>query len=268
MRFQINHDYHIHTRLSTCSRDETQTTEALLTYAKKNGLKKICVTDHFWDETLGCRFRNNEWFEKQDFAHISKVKPLPVDPEVEFLFGCEADMDSDDTLGISPQRYDEFAFIVVATTHFHMVDGAKWEDRTPAALAKHWVQRLDRVLSSDLPLNKTGIAHLACHLISRGDRENYLATLDQIPTEELQRLFTKAAQKGVGIELNYDDMYRTLQNGEEAPLRLFRTAKTCGCKFYLGSDAHNHMDLARDNDVFERVITLLDLQESDKFHFE
>ena len=77
MRYQIDHDYHIHTRLSTCSRDETQTVEALLAYAKKNGLKKLCVTDHFWDETVPCQFRNNGWYEKQNFAHVCQNKPLP-----------------------------------------------------------------------------------------------------------------------------------------------------------------------------------------------
>ena len=38
MKFQIDHDYHIHSKLSSCSRDPEQTNERILQYAKENGL--------------------------------------------------------------------------------------------------------------------------------------------------------------------------------------------------------------------------------------
>ena len=267
MRYQIDHDYHIHTVLSTCSRDETQTAQTIAAHARDRGIRRVCIANHFWDETLPCEFRNNGWFEKQNFAHISGVKPLPGAEGVELLFACETDMDNNDTIGISPARYDEFAFIVVPTTHFHMVDGPKWEDRSPAALAKHWIQRLDKVLDSSLPMHKTGIAHLACHLICRGDRAGLHRTLDRIPTAELERLFAKAARKGAGIELNLDDMRRAMPDENDSVLRIFRTAKACGCKFYLASDAHNHQDMCIGTGPMEWAIEKLELTEDDKFVF-
>ena len=48
----IDHDLHIHTELSSCSRDPEQNAAFLLSYAQRNNLKTICVTDHFWDETV------------------------------------------------------------------------------------------------------------------------------------------------------------------------------------------------------------------------
>ena len=77
-------------------------------------------------------------------------------------------------------------------------------------------------------------------------------------------LFTKAAQLGVGIELNQGDM-SFADNEADIVLRMFRIARNCGCKFYLGSDAHHPDDFKGTKDVFERTVTLLGLTENDKF---
>lgn len=52
MRYSIDHDLHIHSQLSSCSSDSEQTPARILRYAQENGLKEICLTDHFWDETV------------------------------------------------------------------------------------------------------------------------------------------------------------------------------------------------------------------------
>ena len=264
MRYQIDHDYHIHTHLSICSSDEGQTPDAILQIAKQNGLKKICITDHFWDETVPCNTLVNWWYEKQNYAHIAQSLSLPQDRDAEFLFGCEADMDSDDIVGISKEHVNDFGFIIVSTTHFHHMGGALWGDRSNEVFAHRWVERFDALLNADLPFHKTGVAHLACGLINNRSREDYLDTLDRIPQRELERLFSKAAARGIGIELNSDDMsYK--ENEADTVLRLFRTAKYCGCKFYLGSDAHERWAFNGVDEIFERCITALSLTENDKF---
>lgn len=134
----------------------------------------------------------------------------------------------------------------------------------PQAIADRWVSRLDALLNAELPFKKTGIAHLACSLIDNRSREGWLAALECIPTAEMERLFTKAAQLGVGIELNAGDMCFAPQE-EDTILRMFRIAKACGCKFYLGSDAHDRKSFENVEELFERAVRLLDLQESDKF---
>ena len=48
-------------------------------------------------------------------------------------------------------------------------------------------------------------------------------------------------------------------------MRIFRTAKKCGCKFYLGSDAHTPKEFAGAIGRFEWAIDRLDLSEDDKF---
>ena len=72
-----------------------------------------------------------------------------------------------------------------------------------------------------------------------------------------------AASLGVGIELN-----ENLKAGEESiVLRPYHIAKECGCKFYLGSDAHTVGGLENALSKFQKMIDALALDEEDKFSF-
>lgn len=264
MRFPVDHDYHIHSMLSSCSNDPEQTTERILQYAKENGFSEICLTDHYWDSTVpgACG-----WYKPQDYDHIAKALPLPQDANVKFLFGCETDMDHFTTVGIPPERFDDFDFIIIPTTHLHMrgFTIAEKDAESDERRAELWVSRLDALLHMELPFGKIGIAHLACYLLNKKSREAYLKTLDLIPTEEMERLFSRAAEVGCGIELNRSDMAFP-DDQAEAVLRPFRVAKSCGCKFYLGSDAHHPATFNNAKEIFERAVSLLDLHESDRFY--
>ena len=59
--FPVDHDLHIHTLLSSCSRDPEQTTARILRYAKENGFRQVAVTEHFWDTAIFAN-RNGKLF--------------------------------------------------------------------------------------------------------------------------------------------------------------------------------------------------------------
>ena len=261
MKFQIDHDLHIHSFLSSCSADPAQTPQAILEYAQRYGLKTVCITDHYWDEAVP---GVSDWYRPQNFAHIAAARPLPQGENTRFLFGCETEMKKDMVIGIPTARFSDFDFIIIPTTHLHMIgftiaEADKESDERRAAL---WVERLDRLLDMDLPFGKIGLAHPACPLINK---RGHLPVLDLIPTAEMERLFAKAAKKGIGIELNSGDLGFADADADRV-LRLFRVAKACGCKFYLGSDAHHPDGFEKAIRRFERAVRLLDLTEDDKFH--
>ena len=262
MKYIVDHDLHVHSGISSCSGDPEQTPERILRYAEENGFETVCLTDHFWDETISGA---SGWYAAQNYAHISAAKPLPESEEVRFLFGCETELDRFLTLGVSKTRMDFFDFIIIPTTHFHMKGYTLSETETENAKTRSnaWVKRLDAVLSRDLPFRKIGIAHLTCGLIAP-TRDEYIETLSSIPTKEMERLFNKAARLGVGIELNADDM--SFAEGEaDTVLRPYRIAKKAGCKFYCGSDAHHPKELDRAGKIFESAVERLELKETDKF---
>jgi len=262
MRYIVDNDLHIHSFLSSCSRDEEQTSERILQYAKENKLKTVCLANHFWDESV---HGASDWYAPQGYTHISQAKPLPQEEGIRFLFGCEAELNKELVLGVSKERISEFDFIVISTTHFHMKGFTLTDEENSSAENKAiaWIKRLDTVFGMDLPFYKVGIAHLACKLIA-AERDEYLRVLELLPENELIRVFTKAAKLGVGIELNSGDMSYA-ESEESTVLRPFKIAKKCGCKFYFGSDAHHPQNLNRAKSVFEKAVDALALTENDKF---
>ena len=262
MKFICDNDLHIHSKISSCSNDPEQSNERILRYAKENGLKTICLTDHFWDDAVDGA---SNWYKPQNYEHIAAALPLPQSENTRFLFGCETELDRFLTLGVSKEKLDKFDFVIIPTTHFHMKGFTLSNEEASDAQsrANAWVKRLNAVLDMDLPFHKIGIAHLTCALIAP-TREEYIEVLKLIPNEEMERLFSKATRLDVGIELNSGDM--GFGDAEaDVVLRPYRIAKQCGCKFYCGSDAHHPKDFDNAKALFERAIDLLELTEEDKF---
>lgn len=260
MKFQVDHDLHIHSFLSPCSRNPQQTPENILRFAKEKGLHTICLTDHFWDAPVpNCP----PDYKKLDYPFVSSVLPLPQETGIRFLFGCEAEMNENMDPGIDGASYDKFGFSVIATTHFHLDGCLKQEQKVSAQTrAAAWLARFDRVLSMDIPFHKVGIAHLTTTLIAP-TREEYRQVLDILPEAAVGELFQRAADRGVGIELNSDDMKKAFEEGERI-WRFYRIAKECGCRFYLGSDAHGPGALERSIGIFQRAVAYLELTEDHK----
>lgn len=261
MRYIADHDYHIHSTVSPCCHDPNQTPEAIYEYAKRNNYKKICLTNHLWDQNVKSVA---EWHEKHRFECLTSVLPLPDDGSVKFCFGAETDMDMNYVVGISKERIDAFDFIVVPTTHLHL-SGYTIEHNVDSVQgrAEAWINRFRALLKQDFPWHKMGIAHLTCGHIYGSKTPEVIAN---IPDSALYELFAESAEKGLGIELNI----KSLNISEELKSILFRPyyiAKDCGCKFYLGSDSHKVKALDEAKENFENVITILDLKESDKFDF-
>lgn len=265
MNYVIDHDYHIHSFLSSCSRDEEQTAGRILSYAVSNGFSSICLTDHFWDENVPGA---SHWYEKQNYPHIKESLPLPQADGVRFLFGCETEIDKYGTVGISDRTAEELDFIIVPTTHLHM-DGFTideeigFDDEGLKRRADAFVSRFDRFLSLSLPYNKVGLAHITCPLIARDGADGWLRVIEMIPTETLRELFTRLASKGCGLELNFDSFESPDLLGRE--LNVYRLALECGNKVYFGSDAHHPDELDSAKANFENIAALLDLKEEQKF---
>lgn len=263
MKFKFDHDLHIHSQLSLCSKDPEQNKERIFKYAKDNKLHTVCVTDHFWDDDVP---EATDWYRAQNLDHLKEIKPLPSDDETRFLFGCETEFNKNHTLGIADKTFSEFDFVIIPTTHMHMKGFVITEEDAQSNLrrAQQWVMRLEALVKRDLPFEKIGIAHLTCPLINHTSRQDYLETLDLIPSNDMERVFSACAKVGVGIELNMTDMKFDASEADQV-LRMYRIAKACGCKFYCGSDAHHPEKFDTAAEVFNRAIDLLGLMESDKF---
>lgn len=261
MKFTVDHDLHIHSYLSSCSKDPTQTSERILEYAREKGLRRIALTNHHWDSSIDGA---SGFYRPQDYAHIASALPLPTADGIEFLFGCETELRLDLTLGLARENMDKFGFIIIPTTHMHMEGFTVKRGASLAERAEAYTERLDAVLNMDLPFHKIGIAHLTCQHIARGEWRDHISVINLVSDGDFHRLFARAAEVGVGIELNIP--IRGYEGEDlESILRPYRIAKEEGCKFYLGGDAHRARELDIVYDRFPLIVDALALEESDKF---
>lgn len=260
MKFKIDHDLHIHSKLSTCSSHPEQTCENILKYAVKSGFSTVCITDHHWDANVEGM---SAWYKKQ--GDVYSVLPLPQHESCKFLFGCEVDMDKNFNVGISPQHAKDFDFIIVPTTHLHMT-GFTYDEKHDNVEDKTnlFVKRFEAFLNADLPFEKVGLAHITCSLIHR-ENDGYLQVLNNVSDSTFERLFKGCADVGCGVELNIGRAVLWDSDKLTTVLRPYEIAKKMGCKFYLGSDGHSPEGLYDGPARFERMIDLLQLTEEHKF---
>ncbi len=264
MKYTYDHDLHIHSSVSPCGGDPAQTPERILQYAADNGLKTICVTDHYWDETVPAPYGVGAGVPT---AKLRSVLPLPQQEGIRFLFGAETDMDRDLTVGVGPDMARELDFIIVPLNHLHMTGFSCRGDEDAAQRAQLIVRRFEALLESDLPFHKVGLAHFTDGLIFPGGKNTDV--LNRIPDAEYRRLFRRTAELGIGVELNMPaakaDLRVMTREEDRDELRVYLLAREEGCKFYFGSDAHTVPGLGWAKRNAEKIIELLDLQEADKF---
>lgn len=264
MRFVYDHDLHIHSRISPCGGDPMQTPERILQYAVDNKLKTICITDHYWDDTVPARLGRGAG---QTTAQIMSALPLPQHEGIRFMFGAETEMDYDGTIGVGPEMIEKLEFIIVPLNHMHMKGFSCRGDEDASEMANLIIKKFDALLSSDLPFSRVGLAHFTDGLIFPQGKNTDV--LNKIPDSEYRRLFGRAAELGLGIELNMPAQKADLRvyswETDADELRVYTIAKEMGCKFYFGSDAHTVPGLGWAKKNAEKIIDLLDLDESDKF---
>ena len=269
MRYVLDHDLHIHSVGSMCSGDPEQTPARILQYAVDEGFTTVALTDHFWDEAVPM-LRGGwgpDFYLSQNWPHISKSLPLPHTEGVRFLFGAEAEMTLDGTVGLSPERAAEMDFALISISHFHCTDFTiTAEDAaTPAGRSEVLLRKLEWVLQRDLPWHKVGLAHLLGQKVSGGDPDVHCEIIRLLQGERLTALFKKAARLGVGIELNTATFGFGNDAEREAVTAFYAHAKACGCKFFFGSDAHAPFQTEHHRQRAQAMADALELTEEDIF---
>ena len=241
----IRQDFHIHTRLSSCSGDPRQTPENIRTKAEELSLEQICLTDHFWDATIPGA---SDWYKPQNLEHIRKaLSDLPrTNSDTTIFFGCETEYAGGNRIGISRQVAMELDFVLIPISHFHMTGFVRPAGVNSAEeVANLWISRYRELLELDLPWDRVGLAHVLDCCI--GDLETEF--LEHIMRKPVGELFTETAARGTTVEINGGSLF----DGRAAAMNreMYMLMRECGCRFTLGSDAHQLDRMNKINDSLD-----------------
>lgn len=263
----IRHDFHIHTNLSLCAKPEA-TLEMYRRKGEELGLKKMAITNHLWDHAIPdwTNDENAEFYEIQDAKYISRIKN-----EIEtanknganFLFGAEAEYSYKHSRpAISPEFAEQLDVLLVPNSHTHLTMPKSFYEPHRKHI-EFMIDAFMNIVNSDVSMYITAVPHpfmaVCCPY------NNHLL-LNEITDDEFKRCFSRAAEKGIALELNPNFIKnRTMQQMYDDPIiRMYRLGKKEGCKFTVGTDAHSESGY----DAFSLIYvlaSLLDLKEDD-FH--
>ncbi len=241
---RIDHDIHVHTFLSSCSKDPDAVPEKMLEAAAVNGLRTVGFADHLWDAGVPGA---SDWYRPQDMQHIARIRAqLPADTRgVRVLLGCETEYIGNGTVGISPTAAAQLDFVLVPHSHFHMEGFVRPATvQQPDEIAALMQQRFAEAIELEVT---TGIAHpfLPCT-----QREHTDEIIQAIPDSAFSDLFGRAAERGVSIEITAG-AFPSLGSGETGGwhdstfMRMYRLAAASGCVFHCASDTHNLQGMGR-----------------------
>ncbi|MGH7144524.1 MAG: PHP domain-containing protein [Planctomycetota bacterium] len=249
MAAPILHDFHMHTIYSRHSSME-MTVPTILHQARDLGLRKIVILEHV-PEISTRRKEIPEWYKgRNDRSCLDSIAAdlAPLQGELRDLRvyrGVELDADPftldgsvllDDLSGID---------VVVLSTHVFPGGDAFWYD--PVALppfaaervAERWFRWLLRCVES-APANilaHPGDLIMARELVPAIQAPKVLAAWEPI--------LKTMARRGIAFELNELLATKIKPTYRDKYPALVEFARRCGCKFSVGSDAHQPAKIGR-----------------------
>jgi len=205
-------DAHIHVET------KKTTPQAVLELARSKGLT-VGLVDHV--------FKNKDRITCDQIKTACRKKY----PDVNFIFGCEADVYEVGKVALTETQRIKVDFIIASFTHTTQPD------------------MLDKINNSDeieigiflLELLKTAVEYPYTNVIAHPfsfppHKADIWKAINTIPQEELRKQLRKAKDKGIAVEINA----RTLKNNDARPQEYFiNLANQEGCIFTVGSDAHS-----------------------------
>lgn len=234
--YPIDHDLHIHTHLSACCHHKDKQTPALiLELAREMGLRTVGFADHVWTTADPAP---SGWYKPQDRSQIDRLRAdlAAIETPLRVLVGCEADMIAPGRIGLDRATAESLDFVLLACSHFHMKGFVAQPAGTePRALADHMLAFFRAGVESGLA---TSIAH---PLLPIGFLEHFDRAVDAVTDSEFLDAFGRAAEKGVALEVTTGFLTAPSKPAfsPDTPLRFLILARRAGCRFTLGSDAHD-----------------------------
>lgn len=271
--FKIDHDFHIHTRLSLCAGENGGTYKDYIDQFCEQGLKKVGFTDHYWDEEVGyeaCSMGPGiEGFYKiQNTAYVLQLKDEIEKSDskgIEVFFGAEAEYDPvRRDVALSEKNAEVFDFVIVPNSHTHIVMPKDYY----YPYRKHvdfMIQSYIDIVNSPIRRKILSIAHPFDAVACPYEIDALIALVDD---DTFKRIFDMTAESGIAFELNtYSMKYIIDGRGDgrfkDEYVRMVELARKYGVKLVCGSDAHSLKGHAPYTELCDYAVELFGLTKND-----
>lgn len=239
------HDIHCHTHLSSCAA-KSSTLKVMLSALKNAGVSVAGIANHLWDSNVPGA---SSWYAPQNVEHVLSIKEeyaalsAREREGIRFYFGCETEYVGQGRISLKREAVPLFDYVLVSAHHFHMKNFVRpLELEDTKGICRLMRARFLECCNIDFVF---GIVH---PFVVMG----YPGWIDEIlqgfSDDEIRSIYSYAADKDKSIEINicalYQDTRMTADGFPEEYLRMYTIARECGCRFHLGSDAHDPERLA------------------------
>lgn len=258
----ITHDLHIHTHLSDCA-DRQAFIADYIARAKELGLTTIGFADHAWDDKVDGA---SPWYKKQPFSRLaSRKRELDgIDTNgIDVRFGAEGEY-ANFLLGMTDAVFEHVDYVIVPHSHTHMVGFVLPEDynNDPKNHAKYLAESFISLCRHDIKDRFFGIAHPMSPIGKNAAQTEEIYSF--ISDAMLNECASAAKESDVLLEANLSILKNIPPEANESFClhRFFDACKRAGCKFFLGSDAHNIASLIRHTES-DTLLSYVGLSEDD-----
>jgi histidinol phosphatase-like PHP family hydrolase len=256
-------DLHVHTNKSLCAPRDT-VPASYVPYCKDEGIRIIGISDHVYPEDMLAQYG---YPEDKRVGRLLDLRPILKEDEersgIRYLLGCE--IDYFDCVGypyISPEESVDFDYVLFASSHIlnypHMYTA--YDLGSPDVLRRLTIERFIAACKLDYPV-PMGICHPLYPICSPHQAE----IIDGMSDATLKELFSMAAEKHISIEIHACLYRKDTPHNEfglsDHYLRILAAAKDCGCKFHMGSDAHEPRAFVGSHEKLRKAAELLHLTE-------
>lgn len=230
-----NHDLHVHTYLSACAQPSA-TLEGYLNACLAQNIGTLGISNHAWDSDVA---GVSPWYAPQNIAHVlqirKEIESLTDCRDVHILVGCETEFLGKQHVGMTKAHAKLFDYVLVPHSHFHMGGFVRpYEVQSADALRELLITRFVESVQLDLGV-PTGIAH---PFYPHGFEELEEEILSGISDQTYRDCLSLAARNQVSIEIHPCQL--SPSTGEEQQwMRMLQIARSEGCTFHFGSDAHS-----------------------------
>lgn len=209
-------DFHIHSHLSGCAREEMRITDVLRACADR-GLRHVGITDHIFPST------------DPDILHATRKELGRIDCGMNVYLGCEADVFAVGGHTVSVGVAAAVDYVMVSSNHYQLPWVSRPAGRSAEEIAGHFLEMFEYACSLDLV---DVIAHPLCEVSGQFGQD----CLNTLSDAQILGALDLARTNRIAMEISPRALSRMHPVFRR---RFYGLCREVGLKFAVGSDAHD-----------------------------